>query len=83
MFRLLDTQALQRGFAAWAASLRAQAREVIAVDGKTLRGSKTSPDGKGALHLVSAYAAEAGLVLARVKARICWKRGAGMTSPVA
>ncbi len=65
VFRLLDTEALQRGFAAWAASLRAEAREVIAVDGKTLRGSKTSPDGKGALHLVSAYATEAELVLAQ------------------
>ena len=65
VFRLLDTQALQRGFAAWAASLRAEAREVIAVDGKTLRGSKTSPDGKGALHVISAYATEAGLVLAQ------------------
>src|SRR5271166_4760745 len=65
VFRLLDTQALQRGFAAWAASLRVQAREVIAVDGKTLRGSKASPDGRGALHLVSAYATEAGLVLAQ------------------
>jgi len=65
VFRLLDTQALQRSFAAWAASLRAEARDVIAVDGKTLRGSKTSPDGKGALHLVSAYATEAGLVLAQ------------------
>lgn len=65
VFRLLDAQALQRGFAAWAASLRAEAREVIAVDGKTLRGSKTSPDGKGALHVVSAYATEAGLVLAQ------------------
>lgn len=65
VFRLLDTQALQRGFAAWAGSLRTEAREVIAVDGKTLRGSKTSPDGKGALHLVSAYATEAGLVLAQ------------------
>ena len=65
VFRLLDTQALQRGFAAWAASLRVEAREVIAVDGKTLRGSKTAPDGKGALHLVSAYATEAGLVLAQ------------------
>ncbi len=62
VFRLLDTQALQRGFAAWAASLRAEAQGVIAVDGKTLRGSKTSPDGKGALHLVSAYATQAGLV---------------------
>ena len=38
---------------------------MIAVDGKTLRGSKTSPDGKGALHVVSAYATEAGLVLAQ------------------
>ena len=65
VFRLLDAQALQRGFAAWAASLRSQAREVIAVDGKTLRGSKTTADGKGALHLVSAYAVEAGLVLAQ------------------
>ena len=64
-FRLLDTEALQRGFGAWAASLRAEAREVIAADGKTLRGSKTSPDGKGALHLVSAYATAAGLVLAQ------------------
>ena len=33
------------------------------MDGKTLRGSKTSSDGK--LHLVSAYATEAGLVLAQ------------------
>jgi len=65
VFRLLDTQALQRGFAAWAASLRVEAREVIAVDGKTLRGSKMSPDGKVALHVVSAYATAAGLVLAQ------------------
>ncbi len=50
VFRLLDTPALQRGFGARAASARAKAREVTAVDGK------------GALHLVSAYAAEAGLV---------------------
>ena len=65
VFRLLDAEALQRGFAAWTDSMRAGAREVIAVDGKTLRGSKRSPDGKGALHVVSAYATEAGLVLAQ------------------
>jgi predicted transposase YbfD/YdcC len=39
--------------------------EVVAIDGKTLRGSKTSRDGSGALHLLSAYATEAGLVLAQ------------------
>ena len=65
VFRLIDTQALAKGFAAWAASARGVERQVVAVDGKTLRGSKTSPDGSGALHLVSAYATEAGLVLAQ------------------
>lgn len=66
VFRLLDAPALTKGFAAWAASARGGLEgQVVAVDGKTLRGSKTSPDGKGALHLVSAYATEAGLVLAQ------------------
>lgn len=64
VFRLLDPEALERGFAAWASSLRPLAREVVAVDGKTLRGSRQS-DGTGALHLVSAYATAAGLVLAQ------------------
>ena len=63
VFRLLDTRALAKGFAAWAASVRPVDRQVVAVDGKTLRGSKKSSDGTGALHLVSAYATQAGLVL--------------------
>lgn len=37
---------------------------VMAIDGKTLRGSKHDKSGAGALHVVSAYAHEAGLVLA-------------------
>jgi len=66
VFRLLDSQALARGFAAWAASARGAAEgEVIAVDGKTLCGSKTASDGTGALHLISAYTTEAGVVLAQ------------------
>lgn len=64
VFRLLDPTALEQGFSAWASSLRPLAREVVAVDGKTLRGSRQS-DGTGALHLVSAYATAAGLVLAQ------------------
>jgi predicted transposase YbfD/YdcC len=64
VFRLLDPAALGQGFSAWAGSLRPLAREVVAVDGKTLRGSRQS-DGTGALHLVSAYATAAGLVLAQ------------------
>lgn len=64
VFRLLDPRALEQGFAAWAASVRPLMREAIAIDGKTSRGSR-QPDGTGALHLVSAYATEAGLVLAQ------------------
>ncbi|MBU3889418.1 MULTISPECIES: transposase family protein [Methylosinus] len=48
VFRLLDPKALERGFAAWTASVRPLAREVVAVDGKTRRGSRQS-DGTGAL----------------------------------
>jgi hypothetical protein len=64
VFRLLDPEALEQGFATWVASIRPLAREVIAVDGKTLHGSR-QPDGGGALHLVSAYATAAGIVMAQ------------------
>jgi predicted transposase YbfD/YdcC len=63
IFRLLPPKVLEERFAAWVASLREIAREVVAIDGKTLRGSKKSADGKDALHLLSAYACEAGLVI--------------------
>ena len=72
VFRLIDKQALAECFAAWAQAGRRSDEagrpdepEVVAIDGKTLRGSKTSRDGSGALHLISAYATEAGLVLAQ------------------
>jgi predicted transposase YbfD/YdcC len=62
-FSLLPTKLLEKGFAAWVSSLQEQVRGVIAVDGKTLRGSKKTADGSGALHLLSAYACAAGLVI--------------------
>jgi hypothetical protein len=65
VFRLIDKRALSEGFAAWAASTRRVAREVVAIEGKTMRRSKTAKDGSGALHLVPAYATRAGLVLAQ------------------
>ena len=61
----LDPRALEEAFAAWVASLAARIRGVVAVDGKTVRGSKQDASGGGALHLVSAFAHEAGLILAQ------------------
>jgi hypothetical protein len=55
---------LQGAFSSWVASLQAKVSGVVAIDGKTLRGSKQDKSGAGALHVVSAYAHEAGLVLA-------------------
>lgn len=61
----LDPRRLEEAFARWTASLAERVRGVVAVDGKTVRGSKQHADGRGALHLVSAYAHEAGLILAQ------------------
>lgn len=61
----LDPRRLEEAFAAWTASLAHRIRGVVAVDGKTVRGSKQDALGKGALHLVAAWAHEAGLVLAQ------------------
>jgi predicted transposase YbfD/YdcC len=63
VFRLIDRRAMSEAFAAWAASVRRIEPEIVAIDGKTLRGSKKARGGEGALHLVSAYATQAGLVL--------------------
>jgi predicted transposase YbfD/YdcC len=64
VFMLIDPDAFEAGFTAWAQSF-AQAfdREVVAIDGKTLRRSFDRGRAHGPLHLVSAWASEQGLVL--------------------
>ena len=62
VFALLDPDAFARHFAAWTSSLATHLDGVIAIDGKTLRGSRWQ--GGGALHMVSAWSASNGLVLA-------------------
>jgi predicted transposase YbfD/YdcC len=64
LFSLLDGAALIACFEGWMAQLhQATQGEVVALDGKTLRGSFDSATGKSALHLVSAFACEARMVL--------------------
>jgi len=63
VLRALDPAALERAFSTWVASLQEKVSGVVAIDGKTLRGSKRDKSGAGALHLVSAYAHAAGLTL--------------------
>jgi len=67
IFSLLPANLLEKGFATWVSSLQETICGVVAIDGKTLRGSrksaKKSEYGTDALHMLSAYACEAGLVI--------------------
>ena len=64
VFMLLEPEAFEVCFQAWTASLTDPLpREVIAIDGKTVRGSFDRREGRSPLHLVSAWAGERGLSL--------------------
>ena len=67
VFAALATEDLEDGFAAWVGSIaRLTAGEVVAIDGKTLRGTRTTA-GKALVHMVSAWASSNNLVLAQRK----------------
>jgi predicted transposase YbfD/YdcC len=70
VFQAVCPQALQACLVAWLADLRgaptSDADRVIAIDGKTLRRTFDRRRNLGALHLVSAWATEAGLTLGQV-----------------
>jgi predicted transposase YbfD/YdcC len=68
VFARLEPEQLQQRFLEWVRSLvRLSNGQVIAIDGKTLRQSYNSGDGKGAIHMVSAWATENRLVLGQCK----------------
>jgi predicted transposase YbfD/YdcC len=50
-------------FCSWAAALRPDTPELVAIDGKTSRGSHDRGKGRAALHLVSAFATRERLVI--------------------
>lgn len=65
LFATLDPDCFQRCFVSWVAQFSKIPEEVIAIDGKTARGSKKN--GKATLHMVSAFAARQRLVLGQTK----------------
>ncbi len=64
VFMLIDPDAFEAGFTAWVGSLVTDfEREVVAIDGKTIRRSFDHRREQSPLHVVSAWASEQGLVL--------------------
>jgi predicted transposase YbfD/YdcC len=67
VFARLDPDEFRNCFLAWVRAVVGEVGDqVVAVDGKTLRGSHDRSAGKQALHLVSAWATASGLVLGQV-----------------
>jgi predicted transposase YbfD/YdcC len=68
IFAALDAEAFQKSFARWVEGVfRVTAGQVVAIDGKTVRHSYDKTLGKAAIHMVSAWASETGLVLGQCK----------------
>jgi predicted transposase YbfD/YdcC len=61
----LDPALFSEMFQSWAAQMRPDAPALVAIDGKTSRGSLDRGNGRAALHLVSAFATREKLVLAQ------------------
>jgi predicted transposase YbfD/YdcC len=73
VFAALDAEQFQQCFLGWVQAVVAHTRgqvtprQVVALDGKTLRRSHDRSNGKAAIHLVSAWATANRLVLGQVK----------------
>lgn len=68
VFAQIKPEEFRQCFISWVQALREITQgEIIAIDGKTLRRSFDKRSGKGAIHLVSAWAHENRLVLGQVK----------------
>ena len=68
VFAHLDPEAFQSAFVSWVAQICSQtAGEIIAIDGKTLRGSYDTSGDKAAIHMVNAWACKTGMILGQLK----------------
>ena len=66
VFNALDRERFKAAFIAWTAALQENIREIVAIDGKTLRRSFDRGDGQGPIHMISAWAAGQRLVLGQL-----------------
>jgi predicted transposase YbfD/YdcC len=66
-FRFLDPSVMQASFIRWTQSLVGRIQGVVAIDGKTLRGSSEQSSDLDAIHIVSAFASENEIILGQLK----------------
>ena len=66
-FRFLDPEVMEKCFIQWTQSLIGKIQGIVAIDGKTLRGSGETASDLNAIHMVSAFAAENEIILGQLK----------------
>ena len=66
VLRLLDAQQFESACQQWLRQVAGQVQGTVAIDGKSVRGSRKG-DASRALHMVSAWAADMGLLLGQCK----------------
>ena len=66
VFRMLDATQLERVLQQWLSQAAGQVQGVVAIDGKSVRGSRKG-DATCALHMVSAWASDMGMLLGQRK----------------
>lgn len=92
VFARIDPRRFQDCFLAWVQDTVAlSTNQVIAVDGKTVRGSQNRINGRGPLHMVSAWATENHVILGNSMSRrsptksrpfpSCWTRSTSRAIP--
>lgn len=68
VFAALDPKSFNSCFINWIESIRKKStEEVIAIDGKSIRGANPKKNGKKMPHIVSAFAANNGITLGQIK----------------
>jgi len=65
VFQLIDSQVLEKVCIGWLQSIAGQVQGVVAIDGKSLCGSRDGA--QGPLHIVSAWACQASVLLGQVQ----------------
>lgn len=66
VFAALSPDAFEAAFRAWTLSVAGECSGVLAIDGKTIRRSFDAATGKSAVHMVTAWAADNGVVFGQL-----------------
>ena len=65
---IIDPVEFEKAFVTWVADIQNKSSgQIIAIDGKTMRGSFDRATGQAAIHMVSAWGSANGMVLGQVK----------------